>query len=201
MTRTLKDQEQERLDRYRVTDETKRAGLIALSRQATQLGWLQAFESELPEEYTTYISFEAEARSVRNYETLFVPGLLQTEHYARAVISGVLPLAPAQDVDRRVEARLQRQALLTNKHPLNLWAIFDEAALHRQVGGAEIIAAQLDRLAEAAKLPHATLQVLPFGVGAHPGMTGSFAVMDFPDPADPELVYIETMGGALFLER
>jgi transcriptional regulator with XRE-family HTH domain len=189
------------LDRYRVTDESKRTDLIALSQQATQLGWLQAFESQLPEEYTTYISFEAEARSIRNYETLFVPGLLQTEQYAKAVIAGVLPLAPAEDADRRVQARLKRQALLSKKHPLNLWAIIDEAVLHRRVGGAEVITAQLNHLAETAKLPHVTLQVLPFGVGAHPGMTGSFAVMDFPDPADPELVYIETMGGDLFLER
>jgi transcriptional regulator with XRE-family HTH domain len=189
------------LDIYGVTDEEQRTNLIALSRQATQLGWLQAYENELPELYTTYISFEAEARSVRNYESLFVPGLLQAEGYARAVIAGATPIAGADYVDSRVEARMQRQASLTKKSPLSLWAIVDEAALHRLVGGPAIMVEQLGRLVEASKQPHITLQVLPFGIGAHPGMPGSFAMMDFPDTADPELVYIDSMAGDLFLER
>ncbi|MEU0156374.1 MULTISPECIES: helix-turn-helix domain-containing protein [Micromonospora] len=189
------------LDKYGVTDEDKRSELIALSRQAAQLGWLQAYESELPELYTTYISFEAEARSVRNYESLFVPGLLQTENYARAVIRGVLPLATDADVQARVEARMQRQESLRKTEPLRLWAILDEAVLHRLTGGPAVMAEQLDALVSAAGQPHVTLQVIPFTSGAHAGMPGSFVVMDFPDPADPALVYVDSMAGDLFLER
>ncbi|MCT2282258.1 helix-turn-helix domain-containing protein [Micromonospora chalcea] len=189
------------LDKYGVTDEDKRSELIALSRQAAQLGWLQAYESELPELYTTYISFEAEARSVRNYESLFVPGLLQTENYARAVIRGVLPLATDADVQARVEARMQRQESLRKTEPLRLWAILDEAVLHRLTGGPAVMAEQLNALVSAAGKPHVTLQVIPFTSGAHAGMPGSFVVMDFPDPADPALVYVDSMAGDLFLER
>ncbi|MEV1289390.1 helix-turn-helix transcriptional regulator [Micromonospora sp. NPDC049679] len=189
------------LDKYGVTDEDRRSELVALSRQAAQLGWLQPYESELPEQYMTYISFEAEARSVRNYEGLFVPGLLQTEAYARAVITGVLPLAGQQQIQDRVDVRVQRQASLRRKTPLRLWAVLDEAALHRTVGGPGVMKEQLEQLIRAAEEPHVTLQVIPFEAGAHPGMPGSFVVMDFPDPADPDLVYTDSMAGDLFLER
>lgn len=189
------------LDKYGVSDEDQRSEMIALSRQATQLGWLQQYESELPEQYTTYISFEAEARSIRDYESQFIPGLLQTEDYARALIQGTLPLLPADEVQRRVEARLQRQAALTKKAPLQLWAIMDEAIFHRMVGGPSVMAEQLSRLIDAGRQTHVTLQTIPFEIGAHPGMTGPFVIMDFPDKADPELVYTESMGGDLFLER
>jgi hypothetical protein len=188
------------LDLYGVTDSERRVALVQLSKQATQLGWLQAYESELPEEYTAYISFESEARSVRNYESLFVPGLLQTEGYARAVAQAQ-PHATEDDIQRRVETRVKRQECISKKNPLKLWVIIDEGALHRQVGGEKIMDAQLQHLADMAKKPHITFQVLPYGVGAHPGMHGAFAVMDFPDAADPELVYIENMAGALYLEK
>ena len=189
------------LDKYGVTDEHRRTELIDLAKESTQLGWLQAYEDDLPDEYNAYISFEAEARGVRNYESLFVPGLLQTEAYARAVIAGVLPGISEEEVERRVEARLNRQDSIAKVEPLKLWAIIDEAVLHRMVGGAAVMREQLQHLAKLAKLPHVTLQVLPYDVGAHPGMHGAFAIMDFPDPADPELVYIENMVNALFLER
>ena len=189
------------LDKYGVTDEARRDELIDLSKQATQLGWLQAYESELPEEYTAYISFEDDALGVRNYESLFVPGLLQVESYARAVIAGAVPIATDDYVERRVEARLKRQASLRKSNPLNLWAIVDEAVLHRLVGGPEVMTEQLAALAAAAKQPHVVVQVVPFGVGAHAGMPGSFVIMDFPDLADPDLVYIDSMAGDLFLER
>jgi hypothetical protein len=138
---------------------------------------------------------------VRNYESLFVPGLLQTEDYARAVIKGVLPLASDDEVEHRVEARIQRQESLRKKSPLRLWAILDEAVLHRRVGGTKIMVEQLQALTTAASQPHVTLQVIPFATGAHAGMPGSFVVMDFPDTADPALVYIDSMAGDLFLER
>ncbi|MFG1900805.1 helix-turn-helix domain-containing protein [Micromonospora carbonacea] len=189
------------LDKYGVSDPERRAALVELSKQATQLGWLQAYESELPEEYTTYISFESEARSVRNYESLFVPGLLQTEGYTRAVVTAGLPNASDDEIQKRVETRIQRQLSITRDDPLKLSAIVDEAVLHREVGGAEVMVEQLRHLLDLTEQPHITLQVLPYKVGAHPGMHGAFAVMDFPDAADPELVYIENMAGALYLEK
>jgi transcriptional regulator with XRE-family HTH domain len=189
------------LDAYQVRDEAKRNELLALSKESTQLGWLQAYESELPEDLTAYISFESEARSVRNYETSFIPGLLQTERYARAVIAGVLPQAGEDEIDQKVEARRQRQTLLCKENPIHLWAIVDEGALLREVGGGEVMVEQLRHLANQARQPNVVVQVLPFDVGAHPGMPGSFAIMDFPDAADPELVYSDSMAGDLFLER
>jgi transcriptional regulator with XRE-family HTH domain len=188
------------LDEYGVTDETRRVELIALSQQSNEPDWLQAYESDLPEQYTTYISFEAEARSLRAYESSFVPGLLQTEDYARAAMEGGLPMDD-EEAKRRVQVRLQRQAVLARKKPLRLWAVVDEAVLHRLVGGPRVMAKQLQRLIDASRQPHVTVQVLPYTVGAHPGMHGSFSVMDFPDPADPDLVYIESMAGDLLLER
>jgi hypothetical protein len=188
------------LDKYGVDEEARRAELVALSREVTELGWLQAFGAEVSEQYRTFISFEAEARSVRNHETLFVPGLLQTEDYARALISGTAPLVSDQKVERLVQLRLRRQALLSRKPPLELWAIVDEAALHRLVGGPAVMTAQLQHLIRAAREPNVTLQVLPHRVGAHQGMDGPFVVMDFPHPADTAIVYIDSMAGQVFLE-
>lgn len=180
-------------------DEDERASLTRLLKDAGQRGWLQAYQSELPEEYSTYIEFEDEARAIWNYESLFVPGLLQTESYARAVIIGGMPSLGRDHVEQRVNVRMQRQAVLTRDHPLQLWAICDEAALHRVVGGAQVMREQLQHLAEVAELPHITLQLIPFDAGAHPGMPGSFVVMDFAD--DPNVVYIDSMAGDLFLEE
>ena len=150
--------------------------------------------------YPAYISFEAEARSVRNYESLFIPGLLQTEDYARAVITGTLPMASQPEVEQRVQARIERQELLTAERPLELWAIVDEAAVRRMVGGPGVMRGQLLHLLEAVDSPNITLQVITFDVGAHPGMPGSFVYMEFGEAADPELVYIDTLAGDLFLE-
>ena len=187
------------LDLYGVTDP-QRSDLLTLSRSADHQGWLQPYHAELPEEYTAYISFEAEARSVRNYESLYIPGLLQTEDYARAVIVGGLPTATHTEVEQRVQARLERQALLTRDKPLELWAIVDEAAIRRIVGGHEIMQAQLTHIVEAAQAPNVTFQMIPYDKGAHPGMAGSFVHMGFNDPLDPELVYVDSLAGDLFLE-
>jgi transcriptional regulator with XRE-family HTH domain len=187
------------LNLYEATKE-QHEYLITLLRDASKQGWLRPYHSDLPEEYTAYISFEDEAQGVRNYETSFIPGLLQTEAYARAVIRGVLPMASQQEVDDRVQARMERQQVLTRDNPLKLWAIVDEAALHRLVGGWEVMRAQLRRLVELVDEPHVTLQVIPFAQGAHAGMPGSFVLMDFADPMDTDLIYIDSMAGDLFLE-
>jgi transcriptional regulator with XRE-family HTH domain len=195
-TRTLRTL----LDLYGV-DQEQQAELVALLRDARQRGWLHAYQSELPEHYTTYIGFEGEAHSVWNYESLFVPGLLQTEDYARAVIRGGLPNASRDEVERRVEVRMERQALLHSENPVNLWGIVDEAALRRQVGGQEVMQAQFQHLIEVSELPHVTFQVIPFDAGAHPGMPGSFILLQFGDAAIPDVIYVDTMAGELFLEE
>lgn len=195
-TRTLRTL----LDLYGV-DQEEQAELVALLRDARLRGWLHAYQSELPEHYTTYIGFEGEAHSVWDYESLFVPGLLQTEDYARAVIRGGLPNASRDEVERRVEVRMERQALLHNENPLNLWSIVDEAALRRQVGGPEVMQAQFQYLIEVSELPHVTFQVIPFDAGAHPGMPGSFILLQFGDAAIPDVIYVDTMAGELFLEE
>ncbi|MBZ4321098.1 helix-turn-helix domain-containing protein [Streptomyces huiliensis] len=187
------------LDLYGVTAK-QRGEIVALSQGASSQGWLRPYHSELPEEYTAYISFEAEARAVRNYESLFIPGLLQTEEYARAVIKGVLPMASTREIEQRVQARVERQAVLTKADPLTLWAIMDEAALRRLVGGPAVMHEQLKRLAAVAQEPQVTLQVIPFSAGAHAGMPGSFVLMSFPEVEDPEIIYIDSMAGDLFLE-
>ena len=136
-----------------------------------------------------------------DYESLFVPGSPQTEDYARTVIRGDLPYASRDEVERRVEVRMERQAVVRNDNPLNLWGIVDEAALRRQVGGPAVMQAQLRYLVEVSELPQVTLQAIPFDVGVHAGMPGSFAFMQFAEAAIPDVIYIDTMAGELFLEE
>ncbi|WP_433500544.1 helix-turn-helix domain-containing protein [Sphaerimonospora sp. CA-214678] len=187
------------LDLYGVTD-VQRADLMTLQKEAGKRGWLQEQDAELPGQYPTYISFEAEARQICNYESLFVPGLLQTEAYARAVVRGVRPTASEEDVEIRVAARLQRQKLLADEHRPGFWAILDEGVLARMVGGPDVMREQIARLAEHARDPFVTVQVVPFAAGAHPGMPGSFVVMKFGSD-DPDIVYVDSMAGDLFLEQ
>lgn len=182
-----------------MTDEL-RAELGALARQSGEQNWLQSFPSELPEPYPTYISFEGEARSLLNYEALFIPGLLQTEDYARAALSRGSPTASRDEIQRLVEARMSRQAVLTRGPALRLWAIVDEAAFRRLVGGRDVMKGQLEHLAEAAELPQVTLQAVPYDVGAHPGMAGAFVILQFDDPGAPDVIYIESGSGDLFME-
>jgi Domain of unknown function (DUF5753)/Helix-turn-helix domain len=188
------------LDLYGVKDEA-RTELLDLVRQSAEQSWLQAFPSELPEAYTTYILFESEARSLLNYESLFIPGLLQAEAYAKAALQRGLPAATKEEIQHLVEARMSRQGVLSRESPLRLWTIVDEGALHRPVGGRDVMADQLDHLAQSGtELPHVTLQVLPYDVGGHPGMAGSFAVLQFGEPSATDVVYVESQGSDLFLE-
>jgi transcriptional regulator with XRE-family HTH domain len=195
-TRTLRTL----LDLYGVPRE-QQGELVGLLREARQRGWLHAYQSLLPEHYTTLIGFEGEAQTIWNYESLFVPGLLQTEDYARAVIGAGLPNGSREEVERRVDARMKRQEVLQGDHPVNLWAIVDEAALRREVGGPDVMRVQLRHLAEVPEAyPHVTLQVIPFKAGAHAGMPGSFVLLRFPEAEVPDVVYIDSMAGDLFLE-
>lgn len=187
------------LDLYEVKDPL-RADLLDLSRSSAGQGWSRNYNWQLPGEYAAYVNFEAEARAVHNYESLFVPGLLQTEDYGRAMIRGVLPTATQHEVDERVQARAERQKLLLSDDPLELWAVVDEAAIRRVVGGRQVMRDQLLHVLELTEAPNVTVQVITFDAGAHSGMPGSFVHMEFRNELDPELVYVDTLAGDIFLE-
>ncbi|WP_327415870.1 helix-turn-helix domain-containing protein [Streptomyces sp. NBC_01233] len=181
------------LDFYRVKPAL-RAHIMKLWEQAKPQRGKRSDQAQLRPEYTLYMELEREARSVLNWEAAFVPGLCQTEPYARAVIGGVLPNASPDVIERRVRARMGRQELLTKPSPLHVTAIMDEAALRRHVGGPHLMAEQLRHLQELAKQPQISLRVIPFAAGAHPGMAcGSYAMLTFPGADHPEIVYPDSM--------
>lgn len=186
------------LDFYQVTGPA-RDEMLALAKEPAKSGWLHSYE--LPSIYATFIAFEGEAAEEHGYESQLVPGLLQTEAYADAAIAGNRPTLHPEDRRSRVEVRMQRKAALTKARPLHLWSIIDEAVLHREVGGPAVMAQQLRTLVDEAEKPNIQLQVIQFSAGSHPGMTGSFVVMNFADPRDPVVVYIENRAGDLFLEK
>lgn len=189
------------MDIYGVTDPALRETMMGWLKESVQQGWVQIYEPYLPEHYQTYIQFEYDAERIRNYESLFLPGLLQTEDYARAVVKGIAPGLSAEDVKARVDVRMRRQSVLSRPTtPLQLTAVVDEATIRRMVGGPAVMEAQLERLIEASAEPNITLQVVPFSAGAHPGMPGSFVVMEYAAQIDPPLVYSDSMVGDVFLE-
>ena len=188
------------LDLYGVA-KPRKDELLTMLREAGQRGWMRPYRAELPETYSDYISFEDEAREICNYQSLFIPGLLQTEAYARAQLHGTWPSASDQDVETRVAARMERQPVLAKDDAPRFWAIIDEAALRRLVGGRDVMRDQIARLLEMRQQANVTIQVIPFHVGAHPGMDGSFVILNFPDADDPSIVYIESAAGGLFLEE
>jgi transcriptional regulator with XRE-family HTH domain len=189
------------LGRYGVTDPAEVADFLTLAREANTPGWWQHYGDVLPSWFRTYVDLEQAATLIRTYEGQFVPGLLQTDDYMRAVVRGAHLEESGEEVGRRVRLRLARQMLLTRQGPPRLWAVVDEAALRRPVGGPEVMRGQLERLIEATKLPNVTLQILPFASGAHPAMVGSFAVLRFPDEELPDIVYLEHLTSALYLNK
>ena len=172
--------------------------LVQIAREARQKGWWHPYSTVLT---GAYVGLEAAAGSVRAYEQQVVPGLLQTEDYAKAMIRAARPDISVDEVNQRVRVRLGRQSLLSQDDPIDLWVVLDEAVVSRPVGGDAVMRAQLARLVEAADLPNVTLQILPFEVGAHAGMDGTFSILDFPEPGDPDVVYAENATGGLFLEK
>jgi hypothetical protein len=173
--------------------------LMNMARESRQQGWWHAF-GDVP--YSVYIGLEMEAASLRTYESLIVPGLLQTRTYAEAVIFGMGPEATPAEIQKRVDVRLKRQERVTDPElPLRLWVVVDESALRREVGGSQVMYEQLEHLADMSTLPHITVQVLPHDVGAHPGMYGAFAVLEFEDSADSSVVYLEGVTSDLYLEK
>lgn len=186
---------------YGVTDPVEIATFITMAREANHPGWWNAYSDVLPQWFRAYVDLEAAAAQIRSYEGQFVPGLLQTEEYMRALMRVTLRDRRPEEIDRRVRVRLTRQQLLTRPDPPLLWTVVDEAALRRPVGGAKVLGAQIERLIEAANLPNVTLQVLRFGVGAHAAMIGAFSILRFADREIPDVVYLEQVTSATYLDK
>jgi len=186
---------------YGVVDDAERRGLLEMVREANTPGWWHKYGDVLPSWFTTYIGLEEAASVIRTYEVQFIPGLLQTASYARTVIELGHPEASQEEIERRVHLRMQRQERLTKKDGLRLWAVIDEAALRRPIGGPEIMREQLQHLLEVAALPNITIQVMPFKFGMHAAEGGAFSILRFPEPDLSDVVYVEQLWGALYLDK
>ena len=189
------------LEIYGVTDSRVLTSMLELVSQANAQDWWAKFGDVLPDWFEPYLGLEAAASLIRTFDLQFVNGLFQTEAYARSVASIGLRGAGPAEVDRRVGVRIRRQELLTGARAPRIWSIIDEAALRRTVGGPEVMRGQLRRLAEIARLPNVTLQVAPFRIGGHDAAGGAFTVLRFAEPDVPDVVYIEQLTGAMYLEK
>ncbi|NIK61729.1 Scr1 family TA system antitoxin-like transcriptional regulator [Kribbella shirazensis] len=186
---------------YGLDDDEERERLLALSRQANDPGWWHRFGDVLPSWFHSYLDLEASAQLIRIYELQFVPGLLQTRDYIRAVVQLGRGMIPAEEVERRISLRVNRQEVLTRPDPVRVWAVIDEAALRRPIGGGKVIIDQLDHLIEATHMPNVTLQVVPLAIGGHAAAGGSFSILRFPESDLPDTVYIEHLTSALYLDK
>ncbi|MGW2601036.1 helix-turn-helix domain-containing protein [Streptomyces klenkii] len=186
---------------YGVTDAAEVEGFLDLAREANRPGWWHRFRDVLPEWFSAFVSLEGEANLIRAYEPHYVPGLLQTERYARAVLRAGMPHAPEADVERAVAVRRERQSLLTREGAPLLWVVMDETVLRRPIGGPDIMREQVSRLAEATTLPNVRLQIMPFAAGPHPAMYGPFHIFRFPLPELPDIAYAENLVGASYFDQ
>jgi len=186
---------------YGVSDPDEREALLVLARQANNPGWWQQYGDILPGWFQSYLGLEAAASLIRTYEIQFVPGLLQTPEYSRAVImlghAGVTP----EEMDRRVELRRQRQQVLDRPDAPQLWAVIDEAVLRRPIGGVEVMRGQLQHLVELMGQTNITIQVMPFSFGGHAAEGGAFSILRFNDPELPDIIYVEQLATALYLDK
>ncbi len=182
-------------------DEDETATLVELAIQANSPGWWHKYGDVLPDWFQVYVGLEEAASLIRLYEVQFVPGLLQTADYARAVVRLGQPGAAPEEIERRISLRMGRQELLTKPGGPRLWAIVDEAALRRPIGGKEVMRAQLEQLILATEEPQVTLQVMPFRSGGHAAEAGAFTIMRFPEPDLPDVVYLEQLTSALYLDK
>jgi len=178
----------------------QRESLVQLARDSRQKGWWHAFSDTMQPQFATYVGLESAASEIRIYEVSLIPELLQTEDYARVVIRSGMMNTPGEDVERQVALRMARQPAITRDDPAKVWAVLDEAALRRQVGGAGLMRLQLEHLLAQAALPNVAVQVIPFGGGAHPAMGRPFIILVFPERVDTDVVYLEDLTSALYLE-
>lgn len=186
---------------YGITDETERASLVSLAREANVAGWWHSYSDVLPTWFPTYVGLEGAASLIRAYEVQFVHGLLQTEAYARAVVRRGMKGAGEADVERRVALRLERQKHLVAEDAPDFHIVLDEAALRRPYGDREVMRGQLQHLIEISERPNVRLQVMPFGFGGHSGESGAFTLLSFPESDLSDVVYLEQLTSALYLDK
>jgi len=186
---------------YGVTDAEERAQLLSLARDANRPGWWHKYSDILPSWFQSYLGLETAATLIRGYEVQFVPGLLQTKEYARAVIVLGHGTATSDEIERRVHLRMVRQDLLTRTDPPQFWAVVDEAALRRPIGGVSVMRGQLEALVEATTLANVRLQVIPFHAGGHAAAGGAFSILRFADQELPDVVYVEQLTSAIYLDK
>nr|WP_203863467.1 helix-turn-helix transcriptional regulator [Planobispora rosea] len=186
---------------YGVEGEGERSALLSLVERANRPGWWHNYSDVLPSWFETYVGLEQSAAIIRNYEVQFVPGLLQTEEYARAVILLGFPDASEEELRQRVRLRMARQRLLYAADPPHLWVVLDEAALRRPLGGPEVMRDQLDHLLQMLDLPNVTIQIAPFSMGGHAAAGGPFSILRFSQPDLPDVVYMEQLTSAVYLEK
>ncbi|MFF0268145.1 helix-turn-helix domain-containing protein [Kribbella sp. NPDC004536] len=187
---------------YGVHDARERDRLLSLAREANDPGWWHRYGDVTPEWFDAYLGLEATAELIRTYEIQFVPGLLQTTDYARAVAQ----LAPSgtrtdSEIERLVALRTRRQRALDREPPLRLWAVIEEAVLHRPIGGVEVLRSQLDALREAVERPNVTVQIIPLESSGHAATGGAFSLLRFPQRDLPDIVYLEHLTSALYLDK
>ena len=180
--------------------QDQRDSLVQLSRDSRQKGWWHAYSDTINPQFATYVGLESAASEIRVYEVNLIPGLLQTEEYARTMIRSGAMNGSFEDVERKVALRMARQPALTRDDPPMLWTVVDEAALRRRVGGTELMRAQLEHVLELSALKNVAMQVIPFGAGAHPAMGRPFVILVFPERIDPDVVYLEDLTSAFYLE-
>ncbi|MER7063079.1 helix-turn-helix domain-containing protein [Streptomyces albidoflavus] len=186
---------------YGVADGAERAALLDLAREANVAGWWHSYSDVLPGWFQTYVGLEGAASLIRVYEVQFVHGLLQTEAYAHAVVERGMPGASAAEIDRRVALRLERQKLLVSERAPGFHVVLDEAALRRPYGDRTVMREQLEHLIEISERPNVTLQVMPFSFGGHAGESGAFALLRFPESDLSDVVYLEQLTSALYLDK
>lgn len=185
---------------YGVADADVLAGLLKLAKDARQRGWWYSYKDVLFSRFELFLGLESEADTIRDFELSMIPGLLQTGDYARELMRGLMSF-DAAEIERWVELRMARQQILAREDAPHLWAILDEAAIHRVVGGKAVMQAQLLHLADTATEGKITVQVLPFSAGPHPGQAGPFIILGFAELTEPEVVYMETVGGNLYVDK
>ncbi|MDA8372048.1 MAG: helix-turn-helix transcriptional regulator [Nocardiopsaceae bacterium] len=185
---------------YGVTDKSLIRTMEQMARDTKKPGWWQQYGESLPNWFQVYVGLEEAATRIRVYEAQFVPGVLQTEEYARAVITGGAS-NPDPAAEYRIEVRMRRQRHIKGNTGVKLWAILDEAAVRRPVGGPECMHGQLQRLMEFCDQPNITLQIIPFSVGAHAAEAGSFTILRYPDFGLSDIIYLEQLTGAMCLDK
>ena len=186
---------------YGVMDESERTALRELAARANKQGWWHDYSDILPNWFEAYVGLEEAATQIRAYEVQFIPGLLQTGDYARAVTLLGYPNAPSRDIDRRVGLRLARQAVFTRPNPPNIWIVLDEAVMKRPIGGPEVMRAQVKHLIEMSARPNVTIQIVPFQIGGHAAAGGPFSILRFAEHDLPDVVYLEQLTSALYLDK